>query len=296
MASTTTIITPNENTKVTVLVPADPNESIDKYLDPEDLEEDAGQEAIDESEDVEATSDTGKTKGSPLDNLPVVRSFPLYDYRDYKPRGTAIVWSGFQQIYRAPLQNLYGRVTRHLENMHWAQITSWRNDMSTDNVFQISFTTSLRITEGSEVTRGFNLGATYKGLSIGVDGSRRTFTETETSTSRTITINITVPANSLMVLYQRRFDFRDETNFRHYRNTWGRSRAVTVWDADAPLETKISRVQILSEDYFAATSFLPNGPGSMDVTNVPQEELPSDTMQRNQTTPRARRELSSMGL
>ncbi|PPQ84299.1 hypothetical protein CVT24_012862 [Panaeolus cyanescens] len=269
-----TVITPDENTKVIVLVPANRYESIDKYLDPADLEEEANEEAagLDVGRtlsDVESTNNAEVTTGSPLDNLPPVPGLDLYDFRDYIPSNTAVIWSGLEQIYSAPLQNMYGRVSRHLENIHWEHITSWNNQTSLPQAYQISYTTSLRITEGSEK-------------------------ETETTTSTTVTITINVPAHTLLVFYQRRYDFRDETNFSHFRDR--RNRSIAVWNAHSPLERKISRVQIMSEEYFTSTRHLPPGPGSVHITGVPQAQLPSETIRRNDTMPRARRNLSWMGL
>ncbi|PPR07681.1 hypothetical protein CVT24_003924 [Panaeolus cyanescens] len=299
---TITVITPNENTKAIVLVPADPNEPVDNYLDDIDPEEESQEEAaaIERDpvgrplSDFEPIDDTEGEIGPAVNTLPVVPKLDLYDFQVYRPNNTGRVWSGLEQIYSAPIQDLYGRVTRHLESITWVQITSWNNLMPTDQVFEVSFTTSLRFTQGSEVNRGFNMGATYKGLSIGVNGSRRNFTESETTTSRTVTLRINVPANTLMVFYQRRYDFRDETNFRHYRarQNW----AVGVWNAYHPLETKISRVQIMSEEYFTATRFLPHGPGTVNVTLAPQVALPRDTLRRNDTMPRARRNIAAMGI
>ncbi|KAJ8120909.1 hypothetical protein ONZ43_g2508 [Nemania bipapillata] len=218
-----------------------------------------------------------------------------HDYRVYKPTGTARTFAGRETIfYSQGDQAMYGVIDRYLRSINWIQLISWRNDTDAAQQYQYSYTTGLTITQGSEVTNGFNLGASYKGMSIGIDHSTRTFKSTETTTTQTTTITVNVPPRSVVYFYQKRFDFEDNITF--INDAWGSEWNIGPWGGYSPLTTKITSVQIMAEEYYTKSQALPEGPGSVTVDSVAAASKASITRKRENVTQRAKDKLDSMGL
>lgn len=239
-----------------------------------------------------------QSNGQIIKAAPVADSQSLFDYLFYRPSPSsspARVWSGRQIIYfyRGD-EALSGAVNRILDEIRWVQLLSWRNDTALAQQYQISYTTELRIIEGSEVNTGFNLGASYEGMSIGFNNSQRTFTSTETVSSRTITTTVNVPPYTELIFYQKRFQFRDVITF--VLDAWGREWNVGPWGGYSPLTTKNTLVRIFAEEYLTTTSPLPAGPGSVQVTNVPAAPIANVTRRREDTTRRCQQALANMGI
>ncbi|KAF8875193.1 hypothetical protein CPB85DRAFT_1444109 [Mucidula mucida] len=217
----------------------------------------------------------------------------LYGYRVYNATGTARVFAGRSTIYyRAGDEAMYAVVNRFLERIQWVQLMAWNNDTDATQHYEYSYSTGLTITQGSEVTNGFNLGASYEGMSIGVDHSRRTFKTTETTSSLTTTITVSVPPRSELIFYQKRFEFRDEITF--INDAWGQEWNIGPWGGYKPLTTKVSSVNIMAEEYFTKSARLPEGPGSVTVDSVPSASLAGWTRKRENVTPSAKDTLTSM--
>ncbi|KAF9047731.1 hypothetical protein BJ165DRAFT_1303885, partial [Panaeolus papilionaceus] len=198
-------------------------------------------------------------------------------------------------IYNRPGDEaLHAVVNRFLDEIHWVQLMSWRNNTSAPQVFEQTYTTSLTITEGREVEAGFNMGASFRGLSVGVNGGVRTFSSRETTTSETTRLEVTVPPHSLVVFYQRRFSFRDEITF--INDAWGSHWNVGPWGGYTPLTRLTSRVQIMADEWFTSERFLPPGPGELAVTTVSAAALGPATRRRENITSRARNTLNDMGV
>ncbi|PPR01404.1 hypothetical protein CVT24_006242 [Panaeolus cyanescens] len=219
----------------------------------------------------------------------------LYDYAVYRPSSiTPRVWSGRKtNFYYAGDEGMYSCINRFLEAVHWVQLVSWKNDTSATQTYQYSYTTSLKITEGSEVNQGFDLGASYQGMSIGYNYSQKTFKTTETTSSQTTTISVNVPPNSLVVFYQRRYDFRDEITF--ICDAWGREWNIGPWGGYSPLVKKTTQVQIMAEEYFTSSAFLANGPGSIPVVTVSPAQITDTTRKRENVTKKSKAVLDKMG-
>ncbi|KAJ7506953.1 hypothetical protein B0H11DRAFT_1969634 [Mycena galericulata] len=237
-------------------------------------------------EKVENTADAAKSLVAPRD---------LYDYRVYTPTGTARTFSGRATIfYSSGDQAMYAVINRYLERIQWIQLIAWKNDTDATQQYQYSYTTGLTITEGKEVTNGFNLGASYEGMSIGVDHSQRTFKSTETTSTKTTTITVNVPPRSELVFYQKRFDFRDNITF--INDAWGQEWNIGPWGGYSPLTTKVTYVNIMAEEYFTRSARLPEGPGSVTVDTVASASIAGTTRKRENVTQRAKDALSNMGL
>ncbi|KAF9047734.1 hypothetical protein BJ165DRAFT_1344094, partial [Panaeolus papilionaceus] len=203
--------------------------------------------------------------------------------------------SGRINIYNRPGDEaLHAVVNRFLEDVHWVQLMSWRNNTSASQTFEQTYTTSLTITEGREVEAGFNMGASFRGLSFGVNSSVRTFSTRETTSSETTRLEVTVPAQSLVVFYQRRYNFRDEITF--INDAWGTHWNVGPWGGYSPLTRRVSRVQIMADEWFTSDRFLPFGPGNMNNSVAFAAALASATRRRENITSRARNTLNDMGV
>ncbi|PPQ78341.1 hypothetical protein CVT24_006464 [Panaeolus cyanescens] len=255
---------------------------------------DAGQDvenativAADKINDVE-------TSGDPT--VGVFSMDDLYEVLVYIPRptGRTIVRGARHNIYNRPGDEaLHAISNRHLESLTWVPIMSWRNSTPEPQHFEQSYTTSLTITEGREVSRGFDLGASYRGFSFGINSSVRTFSARETSEAFTTSRRITVAANSHLVFYQRRYDFRDETTF--INDAWGREWNVGPWGGYSPLTRLTSRVKIMAEEFFTSTVSIPPGPMWFDLRTVNPAPIAPVTRRRENVTSRARDAIANMG-
>jgi len=235
---------------------------------------------------VEHTAHAAKSLVAPRD---------LYEYRVYNPTGTARTFAGRETIYyKAGDEAMYAVVNRFLERVQWIQLMAWNNDTDAPQKYEYSYTTGLTITQGSEVTNGFSLGASYEGMSIGVDHSTRTFKSTETTSSKTTTITVNVAPRSELIFYQKRFDFRDNITF--INDAWGQEWNIGPYGGYTPLTTKVTAVQIMAEEYFTRSARLPEGPGSVTVGTVASASLAGWTRQRQNVTGRAQDMVARMGL
>ncbi|PPQ71018.1 hypothetical protein CVT24_011934 [Panaeolus cyanescens] len=221
----------------------------------------------------------------------------LYEYLVYKPSSgsTPRVWSGRKTNFSYPGDEaMYSCVNRYLEAIKWVQLMSWKNDTSAAQSYAYSYTTGMNITHGKEINEGFNLGASYEGMSMGYEHSEKTFKTTETTSSKTKTITVNVPAHSLVVFYQRRFDFRDEVTF--ICDAWGQYWNIGPWGGYTPLVQKNTQVQIMAEEYFTSSKKLPSGPGSVTTSYVSRARLADTTRKRENVTQRSKNMLVKMGL
>jgi hypothetical protein len=219
----------------------------------------------------------------------------IYQYTTYKPSETSRVWSGRKTIYYwAGDEGMYACVDRYLESFTWVQIVSWNNNTDAQQTYQISYTTSLKITEGSEINAGFNLGASYEGMSIGVNESVKTFKSTETTSTQTTTITVNVAPHSIAVFYQKRYNFRDNTTF--INDAWGQEWNAGPWGGYDPLTTKTSYVQIDADEYFTNNAPLDPGTGSVQCNVVSQAQKADTTRKRENLTEACKDKLDDMGL
>ncbi|PPQ71019.1 hypothetical protein CVT24_011935 [Panaeolus cyanescens] len=220
----------------------------------------------------------------------------LYEYLVYTPTSaTPRVWSGRRTIFSRPGDEaMYSCVNRFLEAINWVQLISWRNNTAATQTYSYSYTTGMTITQGSEINQGFNLGASYQGMSIGYNFSHRVFKTTETTSSRTTTVTVNVPPHSLLIFYQRRFDFRDEVTF--ICDAWGREWNIGHWGGYRPHTQLNTRVQVMAEEYFTSERRLLSGPGRVTTTNVARAPIADITRMRENVTRRAKDMLVRMGL
>ncbi|KAF9047670.1 hypothetical protein BJ165DRAFT_1467628 [Panaeolus papilionaceus] len=244
---------------------------------------------------------TGQAYIAPSDDTESNSSAPdpsprdIFQYITYKPRGTARAWSGRKIIYDWPgIEAMSACIDRYLESITWVQIVLWNNKTSSQQTCEISYRPSLKITSGSEINVGFDLGTSYEGMSIVVDMSVKTFTSVETVAPKTTTITVNVAPNSMVVFYQKRYNFRDSTTF--ISNSWGKDWNTGPWGGYSPLITKTSYVQIDADEYLANNAPLKAGTGLVQCTSVSQAQKAGLTRKREDLTDPCKDKLSAMGL
>ncbi|KAH9957565.1 hypothetical protein BC827DRAFT_648032 [Russula dissimulans] len=219
----------------------------------------------------------------------------MYKYLVYKPStNNARIRAQRETLYHRPGdESLYAGAERYLVDITWVSTMSWRNDTAAAQTYSHTFTTELKITQGSEVNNGFSLGASYKGMSVGFNETR-TFKSTETTESRTITITLTILPRSHLVFYQRRYTFRDSIFF--ILDTWNQEWNVGSWGGYA-LTWKHADVHIMSENYATLEEELDGSTmGTISVSTV--SPIPSGghlTRKRENITQRAKNMIDSMG-
>jgi hypothetical protein len=95
----------------------------------------------------------------------------MYKYAVYKASGgNARVKTGREEIYVTRGEEaLYAVVDTDLVDIIWALKMSWKNDTDATQTYSYSYTTGLKVTQGSEVNNDF------KGVGITIDHSEKVF-------------------------------------------------------------------------------------------------------------------------
>jgi len=110
---------------------------------------------------------------------------------------------------------LPGQTLDHVENI---QLNHWYNNTDENQEYSNEYTSQLAVKSGEEVSVSVNLSAEFEGLSVGGGVDQKTFSSIETTKSKTYTLKITVPKNSDLWLYQRRYIF--VTKMTWVLNAW----------------------------------------------------------------------------
>ncbi|KAE8391153.1 hypothetical protein BDV23DRAFT_73616 [Aspergillus alliaceus] len=137
------------------------------------------------------------------------RSGPSYEYREYKVNGFPLVGQTRLTLYSDPgNEALYSITDISSDGFYWDLVTSLRNDGAGDSTLSTSYTSELKVTSGSESELNMNLGLAFKGVSVGVGGSVKTFQSNETTESQTHSVQVTIPPQSVARLYQKIYRFK----------------------------------------------------------------------------------------
>jgi hypothetical protein len=206
----------------------------------------------------------------------------LYTYAVYKPSdGDARIKSGLQEIYYDHKgDKLHAAVDTYLIDITWVQRMSWKNNTDVEQTHTYTHTTGLTITKGKEVTAAFPLGAAYEGASLSIDHHETVFKKSETTEKATIRINLRVPPYSRLILYQKRYRFRDRMFFILY--AWNQRWNVGSWGSYEVLR-KECEVEIMTEDFVTQQAEL-RGTGTIHVETVKEVEGVKDTRKRDDCT------------
>ncbi|PPR07221.1 hypothetical protein CVT24_010164 [Panaeolus cyanescens] len=212
-----------------------------------------------------------------------------------KPIGAARVWSGRHLIYsRTGDEAMYGIGDRYLTNITWVQLISWRNDTEAEQQYQYAYSTSLKVTKGTEVQNGIDVKGSYNGMSIGISETRKTFSAIETTETQTTTITVKVPAKATLTFYQKRYEFHEECTF--VNDAWGKEWNAGPWGGYTPLLTLKWDTQIMADEYLTTDQTLGSGPGLMTCTSVAPAPKADTTRKRENLTERCKNWLNSFDL
>jgi len=212
----------------------------------------------------------------------------------YKPSGgDALVKSGSYYVYFSNAQDsLIAAVDTYLVDITWVLMMSWKNDTDATQTCPYTFTTGLTITKGDDVNKGFSLGSTYRGASLTIDQKTRVFKSTETMETKTITINLNVPPQSLVVVYQRKYKFRDSIFFFH--QSWRGQYNVAIRGGELPFK-KACEVEIMGEEFATLQAEL-SGTGTIDVDTVGPAQGANQTCTKDECTQTCKSKLDEMGV
>ena len=125
-----------------------------------------------------------------------------------------------------------------------------------------------------------------------IDHKIRVFKPTETTEAKTILINLSVPPQSLIVVYQRKYKFRDSMFFVHQAS--GGQFNVALQGGEGPCK-KECEVEIMSEDYATLRAEL-SGTGTIDVDTVGHAQAANQTTLKGNCTWTCINKLNEMGV
>ena len=221
------------------------------------------------------------------------RGNDLYKYVTYKPKGgDALVKAAREEIYNGPGEALYAAVDTYLVDITWIAKLSWKNDTDAEQRYSVECTTEFRITQGSEVNKGYSVASAYKGMTVTMEGQKKVLKNTETTEMKTITVDVIVPPRSRLVFYQRRYSFKSSMFF--ILDTQGKDWSVCSWGG-YNLSTKDCTVEVFSEDYATLETELDGyTTGTMDVATVSAVTGQGTFKMRENCTERCKKKLEEM--
>ncbi|KAI2813519.1 hypothetical protein CBS115989_9396 [Aspergillus niger] len=220
------------------------------------------------------------------------RSGAGYDHRELKVNGTDLVGEVKKTLYSiAGDQSLYAITDIHSDGYYWSLVSSLKNDTAGEDKVTVSYTTELKVTEGTEKELNANLGLEFKGLSVGIGASTKTFSQTETTDSKTYAEEITVPAGTTAYLYQKVYRFRTWMWF--INDAWAELSRVGGYNNYSPTHVD-GYVEIHAMEWFSSPTEL-DGSGTTTVDAITNQVEYKWTRQFNNTTEKCREYLESHG-
>ncbi|KAK0459077.1 uncharacterized protein EV420DRAFT_1479116 [Desarmillaria tabescens] len=167
------------------------------------------------------------------------------DYVVYKvTSGDALVKSGWITIYEHPADQttFYACNDSYLIDTTWIYKMSWENTTDTEQTYTLDYVTGPKEAEAADTTE-----------------------------SVTKTTSLTVPANSTLTFYQKKYRFRDSMFF--VLDTSGQEYNVGSPDGSDVLKDE-REVEIMSEDYLIVGATLSRSTaGTMDVPSVVRADV-----------------------
>lgn len=191
-------------------------------------------------------------------------------------------------------QSLYGSSTTSLLGVENRLLMSWDNPSAGTAQYTKSYTVGFKITTSTEVSANISLAPSFEGISLGsASMGIKTVTTKETQESSTETVNVTVPPNSSVYFYQRRYYLSTDIYFT--LDAWGE---LSIAGSEGGYH--VQRATILS--YIDATDYLTT---STRLSNTTFEYFSSENWsgwfgkhvrQFGNLTTRAKGKLRSMGI
>jgi hypothetical protein len=116
--------------------------------------------------------------------------------------------------YSSGDQALYGSSTTSLIAIENVLIMSWENPSQATNKYTHQYTVGFTSTTSTEVSVSIGLAPSFNGISVwNADGSYKRITTEETTSSTTKTVEVSIPPQSAVYFYQRRYYFSSDVYF-----------------------------------------------------------------------------------
>ncbi|KAK0459089.1 uncharacterized protein EV420DRAFT_302670 [Desarmillaria tabescens] len=145
----------------------------------------------------------------------IIMSQRFANYVVYKiTGGDALIKSGRTAIYEHPADQttFYACNDSHLIDTTWIYKMSWENTTDTAQTYTLDYVTGPKEAEAADIPKSWNCGF-LPGLSITMNTQAKVFSDSETTDSDTKSVSLTIPANSTLTFYQKKYWFRNSMFF-----------------------------------------------------------------------------------
>lgn len=288
---------------------ADPSVEKSQQPDPSSAEPDPslGDSEFDPSAKVEEVAhpyEADKANGAEETEKPIILQHNLTNHLVYRvpdiiiKRATKQVYNVISTGWLAPFwESFHENIDIRSSGFEWALIYSDVNRTDTPVTYNRTITEGLSIREGTETEHNFGISAQFKGLSFGLGGSRKAFTERETSrvveTSRTMT----AAPRKETYLYQKSYGFQVDVWFWQYVPSASWSNHYSIGrNGDFRLITNTAKLNVLSEEFIQTHEPL-TGQQAISADWVPAlPGGPTTIRQYKDITRKANQQLASYGI
>jgi hypothetical protein len=222
-------------------------------------------------------------------------SDPISNSLRTQPRYQTIVNQNRHTIYSSPGdQALYGTATTFLVAVENELLMSWSNGTSAPQTYSQSYSTGFKSTTGTEVSASISLAPSFEGVSIGgVEVGVKTFSSTETEEVKSHTTTVTVPADSDVFFYQRKYYLNTDVYFT--LDAWNE---LSIAGSNGGYHIQRSSINstIFTKDYVTRTRAL-TGTQTLGFDTEQQQGYWGDHVRKFENlTQRAKDKLRSMGI
>lgn len=224
---------------------------------------------------------------------------PISDFLDYGEYRVpdVIVNRERKYLYQTNSENLVERQDIKLQGFEWILQLYWTNETNTPNQYTRTVQEGLTIREGQETEQHFEVSASFKGLGVSAGGYRKEFTDRETSRIVTIEKVITVPANSTIYFYQKRYTFLTEVWFWQHVPGWQNYNHFTVGANQTYARVQRTAVTSIYAEEYATLHRRLNGSTTISAQEAPRlSGEPTSTRQFVNITQRAKDTLARFGI
>lgn len=224
---------------------------------------------------------------------------PISDFLDFQEyRIPNVVVNRLRKtLYQTNSENLVERQDIRLQGFEWVLQWSWANTTDVQHTRTETVQEGLIIREGQETEQNFGVSASFRGLGINAGGYRKDFTERETSRLVTVERRVTIPANTTIYFYQKRYTFETTVWFWQHVPGWANYNHFRIGaNGTYQLVQRTAVTSIYAQEYATLTQRL-TGTTSTTAQSAPQlSGEPTSTRQFVNITQRAKNELARFGI
>lgn len=242
---------------------------------------------VDETNAVDEAGAAGETPDPRRDFL---------DFQEYRVNDT-IVSRLSKVVYNIGSENLVERQDIKYQGFVWNLQFSWHNGTNSPNTYTETVQEGLIIREGEETERNFNVGASFKGLSVSAGGYQKNFSERETSQSVTVEKVIVVEPQVTTTFYQKRYNFLTDVWFWQRVPNWQQHNHFRIGANDTFALVKRTALSSINSQEFATLHRRLNGTTTISAQAGPRlPDDPTTTRQFKNITQRAKNQLARWGI